>query len=97
MDPGKFMLVPLGNHMGKCGYIGFSSALVAILIALIVGSTFSQSMYVYRDNGYNCCIERIGSSNTTTSKGLILDNISRTQEQDFFFTPVECASFQKPS
>ncbi len=62
MDAGKFMLVPLGNHMGVCGYIGFFLSLLAILIALIVGSTFSQPMYVYSDNGYTYCIERLGES-----------------------------------
>lgn len=93
MDPKKYELISLGSYMGKYSYLAFFSVLLACLIGLIVGSTYSDDMYVYRDNGYHYCIHNVGVTQEQEANGLIPDSIAKTEEQDFFFTPVQCAQF----
>ena len=72
----------------------FAFVFVTLLVGLIVGSSFTVDMYIYNDSGYHYCIDQISKyvNPTFSSADVIVDPVTGTAEQDFFFVPVDCIS-----
>lgn len=63
MDPSDYELIPLGNYLGKIGFAIFGIVFALLFIGLIVGSTYTQDMYVYSDMAYHHCVQRMKEIN----------------------------------